>query len=204
MKQLKWLIVSIVFVCAQLNISCTSESDNPSPVQPEQTYSTATRELISLVDDNPQLKSLLEKAIAKGAEINPDRKTNPAQTLSEYYDFVEWAAHAMPWSVINQPEGTDFFTRIDQSLNYFFFINDIPLDELDGQSLYNNSLQYYELSEHGSSRLQRHGEPTLTARTRGIRTTMISWHKKILLEFRKDGTRMHQTGIHSTSSSLAS
>ena len=109
MKQLKWLIVSIVFVCAQLNISCTSVSDNPSPVQPEQTYSTATRELISLVDDNPQLKSLLEKAIAKGAEINPDRKTNPAQTLSEYYDFVEWTAHAMPWSVINQPEGTYFF-----------------------------------------------------------------------------------------------
>jgi hypothetical protein len=59
----------------------------------------------------------LEKAIAKGAEINPDRETNPAQTLSEYYDFVEWAAHVMPWTVINQPEGTDIFTRIDQSLN---------------------------------------------------------------------------------------
>ncbi len=50
----------------------------------------------------------------------------------------------MPWTVINQPEGTDLFTRIDESLNYFFFINDIPLDELDGQSLYNNSLQYFE------------------------------------------------------------
>jgi hypothetical protein len=86
----------------------------------------------------------LEKAIAKGVEINPDRETNPAQTLSEYYDFVEWAAHAMPWTVINQPEGMDIFTRIEQSLNYFFFINDIPLDELDGQSLYNNSLQYFE------------------------------------------------------------
>ncbi len=144
MKQFKWLIVSIVFVCAQVNISCTSNSDTPSPVQPEKNYSAATRELIALVDANPQLKSLLEKAIAKGVQMNPDRKTNPAQTLSEYYDFVEWAAHAMPWTVINQPEGTDIFTRIDQSLNYFFFINDIPLDELDGQSLYNNSLQYYE------------------------------------------------------------
>ena len=50
----------------------------------------------------------------------------------------------MPWTVISQPEGTDIFTRIDESLNYFFFINDIPLDELDGKSLYNNSLQYYE------------------------------------------------------------
>ena len=144
MKQLKWLLVSIVLVCALVNVSCTSNDDNASTGYPEKEYSAATRELIALVDGNPQLKSLLEKAIAKGAEMNPDRKTNPAQTLSEYYDFVEWAAHAMPWTVINQPEGTDIFTRIDQSLNYFFFINDIPLDELDGQSLYNNSLQYYE------------------------------------------------------------
>jgi phosphatidylserine decarboxylase precursor len=144
MKQLKLIFISIVLVCGLVNISCSSNSDNPTPVQPEQTYSAATRELIALVDGNPQLKSLLEKAIAKGVEINPDHKTNPVQTLSEYYDFVEWAAHAMPWTVINQPEGTDIFTRIDESLNYFFFINDIPLDELDGQSLYNNSLQYYE------------------------------------------------------------
>ena len=102
MKQLKWILVSIVLVCGMVNISCTSNSDNPSPVQPEKNYSAATRELIALVDGNPQLKSLLEKAIAKGVEINPDRKTNPAQTLSEYYDFVEWAAHAMPWTVKKQ------------------------------------------------------------------------------------------------------
>ncbi len=141
MKHLKLILVCIVLVCGYVNISCTSNSDNE---QPKGSYSSATRELIALVDGNPQLKSLLEKAIAKGAEINPDRKSNPAQTLSEYYDFVEWAAHAMPWTVISQPEGTDIFKRIDQSLNYFFFINDIPLEELDGQSLYNNSLQYYE------------------------------------------------------------
>ena len=144
MKHLKLILVCIVLVCGYVNISCTSNSDNPSPEQPKGSYSSATRELIALVDGNPQLKSLLEKAIAKGVEINPDRKTNPAQTLSEYYDFVEWAAHAMPWTVINQPVGTDIFTRIDQSLNYLFFINDIPLEELDGKSLYNNSLQYYE------------------------------------------------------------
>ena len=144
MKHLKLILVCIVLVCGYVNISCTSNSDNPSPEQPKRSYSSATRELIALVDGNPQLKSLLEKAIAKGVEINPDRKSNPAQTLSEYYDFVEWAAHAMPWTVISKPEGTDLFTRIDESLNYLFFINDIPLEELDGKSLYNNSLQYFE------------------------------------------------------------
>ena len=139
-----WMLAAIMICGATVLTSC-SKDDNPSqPEQPEKVYSASTRELITLVNSNAQLKSLLEKAIAKGVEINPDRETNPAQTLSEYYDFIEWAAHAMPWSVVTQPEGTDIFTRIDQSLNYFFFINDIPLDELDGQTLYNNSLQYFE------------------------------------------------------------
>ena len=134
-----------IMICGATVLTSCSKDDNPSqPEQPEKVYSASTRELITLVNSNAQLKSLLEKAIAKGVEINPDRETNPAQTLSEYYDFIEWAAHAMPWSVVTQPEGTDIFTRIDQSLNYFFFINDIPLDELDGQTLYNNSLQYFE------------------------------------------------------------
>ena len=142
-----WLIAAILLICGTtVQTSCTSDlKDNSSqPEQPEKTYSASTCELITLVNSNAQLKSLLEEAIAKGVEINPDRETNPVQTLSEYYDFVEWAAHAMPWTVINHPEGTDLFTRIDESLNYFFFINDIPLDELDGLSLYNNSLQYFE------------------------------------------------------------
>ena len=146
MKQAKlWMLAAILTFCGATVLTSCSEDDNPSqPEQPENGYSASTQELITLVNSNAQLKSLLEKAIAKGVEINPDRETNPAQTLSEYYDFIEWAAHAMPWSVVTQPEGTDIFTRIDQSLNYFFFINDIPLDELDGQSLYNNSLQYFE------------------------------------------------------------
>ena len=145
-KSMQWMLATILICGSCVFTSCTNDSkDNPSqPEQSEKTYSASTRELITLVNSHAQLKSLLEKAIAKGTEINPDRETNPAQTLSEYYDFVEWAAHAMPWTVINQPEGTDIFTRIDQSLNFFFFINDIPLDELNGQSLYNNSLQYFE------------------------------------------------------------
>lgn len=33
---------------------------------------------------------------------------------------------------------------IDQSLDYFYFINDQPLAELENRGYYNNSLQYYE------------------------------------------------------------
>lgn len=141
MKRLFAQLLTVIILCgASVFTSCKPDTPN----KPDKDYSAVTKELIALVNSNAQLKALLEKAIAMGAELNPDKKTNPAQTLTEYYDFVEWAAHAMPWTVIYQPEGTDIFTRIDQSLNYFFFINDLPLDELDGQSLYNNSLQYYE------------------------------------------------------------
>ncbi len=146
MKNLKFMMLAaILMLCGTAAVTTSCSSNDDTPVGPDYSkYSESTRELISLVDANAELKTLLEKAIAKGKELNPDKKTNPAQSLTEYYDFVEWAAHSMPWTVVYQPEGTDIFTRIDQSLNYFFFINDIPLDELDGKSLYNNSLQYYE------------------------------------------------------------
>ena len=118
--------------------SCHSED-----VEIVKVHGAASTELINIVNSNTELKVLLEKFIAMAKQQNPDKATNPAQTLEEYYDFIDWATTAMPWGVISQPEGTDLFTRIDQSLNYLFFINDQPLEELDGKGLYNNSLQYY-------------------------------------------------------------
>ena len=44
-------------------------------------HAVSTEQLISLVEHNAELKSLLEKSIAKAAEVNPARTTNPAQTL---------------------------------------------------------------------------------------------------------------------------
>lgn len=85
-----WLIAASLIICGiTVLTSCTSDLKDNSSEQPEKAYSASTRELITLVNSNAQLKSLLEKAIAKGVEINPDRQTNPAQSLSEYYDFVE-------------------------------------------------------------------------------------------------------------------
>lgn len=125
--------------------SCSDDDDNndSEPVSVK-LYSSTTQELIDLVESTPQLKSLLIKAIDKAKQINPDRATNPAQTLDEYYDFIEWSTTAMPWCVLQQSDGTSLFDKIDQSLDYFYFINDVPLDELDGQGLYNNSIQYIE------------------------------------------------------------
>lgn len=129
----------IACVCVSIQLSC----DNNKPDTPTGEYE-ATTELRKLVEGNAELKALLTKAIEKGVTINPDKKTNPVQSLDDYYEFVDWTQHAMPWNVVSFADDGDIFKRIDQSLNYFFFINDIPLEELDGKGLYNNSLQYYE------------------------------------------------------------
>lgn len=60
------------------------------------THQLPTQELMSIVNHNPELKNLLEKSIAQAARINPDKHTNPAQTLDEYYDFIDWATFALP------------------------------------------------------------------------------------------------------------
>ncbi len=110
------------------------------------THQPMTRQLITMAEHNPELKAMLIRSIQLAKEQNPDRRTNPAQTLEEYYVFLDWAAQAMPWSIIkNFPHPTPgLYDQIDQSLDYFYFINDQPLPELIDKGYYRNSLQYHE------------------------------------------------------------
>ena len=64
------LVVSTVF----LFVACGS-----SEKQTE--YGKATKELISMVESNPELKSMLITSIEKAHQINPDINTNPVQNL---------------------------------------------------------------------------------------------------------------------------
>ena len=75
-------------------------------------YGEATKELIALLDNDPELKSMLESSIAKAKAINPDRNTNPAQTLEEYYEFVTWAETTMPWAILKKEEYPEIFDNI--------------------------------------------------------------------------------------------
>lgn len=107
-------------------------------------YGKATKELIELLDSNPELKSMLESSIQKAKEINSDRNTNPAQSLEEYYAFITWAETTMPWAIIKKEEYPEIFNNIFQGMCAFYFLIDQPLPELEGMGLVNNSLQYYE------------------------------------------------------------
>lgn len=107
-------------------------------------YAPSAQQFITMVEHNAQLKRLLIKAIEKAKKINPDKVTNPAQTLEEYYAFIDWASRAMPWSILRDSPYSQLYDQIDQSLDYFYFVNDQPLAELKGKGYYNNSLQYHE------------------------------------------------------------
>jgi phosphatidylserine decarboxylase len=132
------LVISLCFLIALVvQVSCRRDDTFDKP-----DYGEKTLELIGIIEKNHTIKSMLIKSIDQAKNINPDRNTNPAQTLEEYYEFVTWAETAMPWSILPTSKYSSLYDKIDQSLDYFYFINDQPLTDLEGQGLYNNSLQY--------------------------------------------------------------
>lgn len=126
-------VISVLFL-----ISGCSTTDK------HQEYGKATQELIEMINTHPEVKAMLETSIAKAEEANPDLNTNPVRSLEEYFAFVSWAEHAMPWTLISKEEHADIFEDIYQGIAYFYFLIDQPLPELEGKGLHNNSLQYAE------------------------------------------------------------
>lgn len=107
-------------------------------------YGPATLELMSLAENNAELKSMLIESIARAKAINPDKNTNPVQNLQDYYRFITWAETAMPWTLLRKSEYPEIFDNLFQSIVYFYFLVDQPLPQLQGKGLANNSLQYAE------------------------------------------------------------
>ncbi len=139
MKKYNLSIFSLFFL---LLFACADNSKQNDDEKND--YGPKTKELINLVDKNPEIKSLLLASIEQAKKVNPDKQTNPAQTLEEYYEFVSWTENVMPWQFLEVDYAKSLYDRIDQSLCYFFFINDQPLDALKGKGYFNNSLQYHE------------------------------------------------------------
>lgn len=134
-----FLFAAAAVLCLQFFASC-----NESGKAVNNSYNETTLELISIVENNPRIKELLEEAIEKGRQINPDKSTNPAQSLQEYYDFVDYSQKVMPWDVIFCPGQPSVFGRMYQALCYCYFINCMPLESLEGENFFTSSIQYVE------------------------------------------------------------
>ena len=123
--------------------SAASASVAPS-VTDTTTHSQMTVDLMEMLDNDSELKALVEKSLAKAWEVNPDPKTNPAKNLDELYAFTDWAEKCLPWETIKGREDMGLYEHIDQSLDVFYFLFDQPLEELEGKGYYYPSLQYHE------------------------------------------------------------
>ena len=114
MKKRNLLVVLSILAVLSVQISCQSNDTSITP-----NYGDKTKDLISIVENNPNIKSMLIKSIAQAKMVNPDKNTNPAQTLEEYYQFVTWAETCMPWSILPKTPYSSLYDKIDQSLDYF-------------------------------------------------------------------------------------
>jgi len=140
----RFLLLAAIFALGSFPSVPLSAGSNTSASCPA-IHAAQTQALMTMAEHDAELKSLLEKSIAAAAKVNPDRVSNPAQNLAEYYDFLDWAATAMPFNILpSAGEYPKLYESIDQSLDYFYFLIDQPLDELAGRGLYNNSVQYVE------------------------------------------------------------
>lgn len=75
-----------------------------------------------ILRDHAGLRTRLEQVIARHARENPDRQTNPVQSLSDLYDYAERFLHRLPYQGLDLGEDIGLFRRIDQSIGYFYFI----------------------------------------------------------------------------------
>ena len=97
-----------------------------------------------MLKSNSDIEGYMRESIASAAKINPDRDTNPVQTLDEIYDFIDYTVTCMPWNIMPEERYSNFATKCDQSILYLYWLMDQPLKELEKQELFYPSVEYLE------------------------------------------------------------
>ena len=106
-----------------------------------------TYRLSCMLSSDIELRELMLLSLAKAAEQNPDRRTNPVRILDDLYRFLDIFISSLPWQAVelfagNEPLHRSLFRRIDQSIGYFYYLFDQPLEQLEGRGYVYPSLQY--------------------------------------------------------------
>jgi len=139
-KRTTTFFLTLLVFCFFLNFDAFAQAIEAQ----KQKRAPITQQLIDMTEGNKEIKRLLVNSIEMAKKMNPDKATNPVGTLEEYYAFVDWAAWAMPWSIVPSLPYSKLYDQMDESLAYFYFLVDQPLPELKNKGYYNNSLQYHE------------------------------------------------------------
>ncbi len=143
-KDLRFAIVFLLpcMILAGCGHRITTKTTEASNIVSEREQ--ITKDFMNMIEEDPELKHLMEESIDLAALNNPDKKTNPVRSLEEYYDFLDWSATCMPWNILDGQDLSDLYGSIDQSLDYFYYLLDQPLPELAGKGYYYPCLEYHE------------------------------------------------------------
>lgn len=95
-----------------------------------------------ILKTNPDLRDWMDQSLALAAMHNPHLQTNPVRTLDDWFVYLEYFLHHMPWETLDLGENTSFFRRIDQNIGYFYYLLDQPLEALQNRGYWYPSLQY--------------------------------------------------------------
>ena len=144
-KNALWLWIMVLLA---VNAVTACQKDDDTVPEPQQQHTEAVIELKRICDTNQEVRQLLEHAIRQAATINPDRQYNPAQSLEEFYEFVDWNVRCLPWDVMIHQAPSDYgcslYGRTDQGIGYFWFIVDQPLDELRDRGFFYPTVEFVE------------------------------------------------------------
>ena len=145
-KNVLWLWL-VVLLAVNTFTACQKDDDTATE-EPQRQHTEAVVELMRICDTNQEVRQLLEHAIQQAATINPDRRYNPAQSLDEFYEFVDWNVRCLPWDVMLHQAPSDYgrslYGRTDQGIGYFWFIVDQPLDELRDRGFFYPTVEFVE------------------------------------------------------------
>ena len=101
MNLIRKILCLLILVCLFAGGVAEQNADGSdpakTPVMSEQFNSSyASESFQNMLKQHPDIQELIEKSIAQAAEINPDRETNPVQSLDELYGFLDYTVTCMP------------------------------------------------------------------------------------------------------------
>ena len=121
-----------------------AQAEQPSGISTSVGRPKASTSFREVMINNPDIRILVEKSIKQASIINPDRKTNPVQSLNELYGFLDYTVTCMPWNILPEERYGSFSTKCDQSILYVYWLLDQPLEELKDKGLFYPSVEYLE------------------------------------------------------------
>ena len=140
-----WICAFLMAVSAQwIGEAVAAQGAQPPGISAAAERPKVSASFKEVMNQNPDIRVLVEKSIAKASTINPDRKTNPVQSLNELYDFLDYTVTCMPWNIMPEERYNNFATKCDQSILYVYWLLDQPLEELEGKDLFYPSVEYLE------------------------------------------------------------